>query len=210
VLNFLTLPRRLPGLRLTPPSFPWAPWSRKAPICRPVFDLLLAHRFSRDFCAGKAVYLLPVFPFSTAMETRGVLGTVSLRQQTLWDVISDIASNLVRHGFKRLVVLDFSNYNWILKHAVRELNLNRESIQAVWGQTRKDVRQSGGGTGDVAGLRRRRAVETSLALSLRPQAVFPSLEDSGSQFGPENMWTTRGWGRVAPKGFGASLPWAAG
>ena len=30
-------------------------------------DLILANQFAKDFCTGIAVYLLPVFPFSTAM-----------------------------------------------------------------------------------------------------------------------------------------------
>jgi creatinine amidohydrolase len=170
----------------------------KGPHLPPGFDLLLASRFSRDFCAGKAVYLLPVFPFSTAMETRGFCGTVSLRQQTLWDILNDIASNLARHGFKRLVVLDFSNYNWILKHAVRELNLNHESIRAVWVNPKEFAKAAakpemlpdyGGG-----------AVETSLALSFRPPFAFPPLEDSDPGR-PREYIDYMGLGAVAPQGF---------
>jgi len=144
------------------------------------------------------VYLLPVFPFSTAMEARGFCGSISLKQQTLWDVVSDLASNLGRHGFRRLVVLDFSNYNWILKHAVRELNLNRESIQAVWvnpkefakaGAKPEMLPDHGGG-----------AVETSLAFHLDRRWVSPPLED----FSPDRLREYAdylGLAPVTPKGF---------
>ena len=67
-------------------------------------DLILANQFARDFCAGKAVYLLPVMPFSMAMETRGFRGAIALRQQTIWDILNDLASVLARHEFKRLLI----------------------------------------------------------------------------------------------------------
>jgi creatinine amidohydrolase len=161
-------------------------------------DLILANRFARDFCTGKAVYLLPVFPFSTAMETRGFRGTIALQQQTLWDVINDIASVLARHGFKRLLVLDFSNYNWILKHAVRELNLNRELIQAIWVNPKEFARVAvekehlpdyGGG-----------AVETSLALALDEKLVRMPLRDFDAGL-PRETIDYDGLAAVAPDGF---------
>lgn len=162
------------------------------------FDLILANRFAKDFCSGKAVYLLPVFPFSTAMETRGFRGTIALQQQTLWDVLNDIASVLARHDFKRLIVLDFSNYNWILKHCMRELNLNRELIQAIWVNPKQFAKEAadpellpdfGGG-----------AVETSLALAMNEQWVQRPLEDFEVNL-PRETIDYEGLANVAPKGF---------
>ncbi|MBP1715876.1 MAG: Creatininase [Deltaproteobacteria bacterium] len=198
MLNFFNTSEEMDSSPIDTAVLPMGSLEPKGPHLPAGFDLLLAHRFSKDFCAGKAVYLLPVFPFSTAMETRGFCGTVSLRQQTLWEILSDIASNLVRHGFKRLVFLDFSNYNWILKHAVRELNLNRESIQAVWVNPKEFAKAAaktemlpdyGGG-----------AVETSLAFSLNRQWVHPPLEDF-SPDRPREYLDYMGLEPVAPKGF---------
>lgn len=138
-------------------------------------DLILANRFARDFCSGKAVYLLPVFPFSSGLETRGYRGTVSLRQESLWDALWDIAKVLARQGFRRLVILDFCNYNWIVKQIARELNLNGELIQAVWVNPKEFAKEAadadllpdyGGG-----------AVETSLALALGGGGVREPLVD---------------------------------
>ncbi len=170
----------------------------KGPHLPAGFDLILAHRFARDFCSGKAVYLLPVFPFSTAMETRGFKGAIALQQQTLWDVLNDVASLLARHGFKRMLVLDFSNYNWILKHAVREINLNREIIRAVWVNPKEFAREAadksfmpdyGGG-----------AVETSLAMALAPDLVgnVPQDFDAGV---PREYIDYDGLSAVAPDGY---------
>ncbi len=161
-------------------------------------DMLLANRFARDFCAGKAVYLLPVFPYSMAMETRGFRGTVALRQQTLWNVLFDIARLVARHDFKRLVVLDFSNYNWILKHAVREINLRDAIVQTVWVSPKEFAREAaeddllpdyGGG-----------ALETSLALALDEKLVRPAPPDFDAGV-PREYIDYAGLAAVAPEGY---------
>ena len=198
MFNFFNTFEEVTGSPIDTAVLPLGSLEPKGPHLPPGFDLLLANRFAKDFCAGKAVYLLPVFPFSTAMEARGFCGTVSLKQQTLWDIVSDIASNLARHGFKRLVVLDFSNYNWILKHAVRELNLNKGLIQAVWVNPKEFAKEAaepallpdyGGG-----------AIETSLAFFLDHQWVLPPLEDFDAAR-PREYLDYMGLAAVSPKGF---------
>lgn len=162
------------------------------------FDLMLANRFARDLCTGRSVYLLPVFPFSTAMETRGFPGALALEQQSLCDILGDIASVLARHRFRRLVILDFSRYNWILKQAVREINLNRELIQAIWVNPREFAQEAadpdlmpdyGGG-----------AVDTSLALFLDRQWVHSLPTDFNPDL-PREYIDYQGLERVAPRGF---------
>jgi creatinine amidohydrolase len=198
MLNFFNTSEELAESSIDTAVLPLGSVEPKGPHLPTGFDFLLAHRFSRDFCTGKAVYLLPVFPFSTAMETRGFCGTVSLRQQTLWDIVSDTASNLARHGFKRLVILNFSNYNWILKHAVRELNLDKGEIQAVWVNPKEFARaaadpemlpDNGGG-----------AVETSLAFWLDGRKILSPLEDFIPDR-PREYIDYLGLAAVAPKGF---------
>ena len=170
----------------------------KGPHLSVGFDLILANRFAKDFCSGEAVYLLPVFPFSSAIETRGFRGTIALQQQTLWDILNDIASVLSRHNFKRLIVLDFSNYNWIVKHCIRELNLNREIIQAIWVNPKQFAKEavdvdllpdfSGG------------AIETSLALALDEKLVRPPIKDFDTNL-PRETIDYDGLSNVAPQGF---------
>ena len=127
-------------------------------------DFMLAEQFAYEFSKGKAVYLLPVWPLSAAVEARGFRGVAALVQQTMWDVLGDLASALARQGFKRLVILDFANYNWIVKQRVRELNLDTKTIQAVWVNPKQFAKETadkplgadyGGG-----------AIETSVAMAL--------------------------------------------
>ena len=139
------------------------------------FDFLLAERFAREFSSGKAVYLLPVWPFSSAMEARGFHGTVSLAQQTIWDVIGDLARVLARHAFKRLIILDFANYNWIVKQRVRELNLDSGVIQAVWVNPKAFAKEAADRTllPDHGGG----AVETAIGLAMDPSMVKRPVSD---------------------------------
>jgi len=161
-------------------------------------DMMLANRFGRDFSTGKAVYLLPVLPFSTAVEARGFPGAVALRQQTQWDALFDVAGVLGRHGFRRLIVLDFSNYNWIVKHAVREINLNRELLDAIWMNPKEFAREAaeeemlpdyGGG-----------AVETSLAMAL-DEAPVDDLPEDFLPESPREYIDYHGLAAVAPDGY---------
>ena len=161
-------------------------------------DTILANRFVHDFCAGKAVYVLPVFPFSMAMETRGFRGAAVLKQQTIWDILFDIAGILARHNFKRLIVFDFSNYNWIVKHAVREINLNKEVLQTVWVNPVQFAREAADETllADYGGG----AVETSLAMALNRGMVreVPADFDPGV---PREYIDYSGLKSVAPAGY---------
>lgn len=91
MLNFFNTSEELTNSPIDTAVLPLGSIEPKGPHLPTGFDLILANRFARDFCTGKAVYLLPVFPFSSAMETRGFCGTISLQQQTLWDIVSDIA-----------------------------------------------------------------------------------------------------------------------
>ena len=161
-------------------------------------DLILANQFAKDFCTGMAVYLLPVFPFSTAMETQGFRGAIALQQQTLWDVLNDLATVLARHKFKRLLIMDFSNYNWIVKHCVRELNLNRQVIQAVWVNPKEFAKEAADakllpdyGAG---------AVETSLALALDENLLRAPAEDYDAGT-PREFIDYNGLTEAAPMGF---------
>ncbi len=161
-------------------------------------DIILANKFGHDFCTGKALYLMPVFPFSTAVEALGFPGIVALKQQTLWDVLFDIASVLKRHYFKNLIILDFSNHNWILKQCVREINLNRGGINTIWVNPKEFAREVAGEKllPDYGGG----AVETSLALAVDENSVS-SLPEDFIPTAPREYMDYRGFKRISPEGY---------
>lgn len=198
MLTMFNTSRELSESNIETAVLPMGSVEPKGPHLPVGLDLILANRFARDFCTGKEVYLLPVFPFSTAMEARGFCGAIALQQQTLWDIIGDIASTLARHKFKRLVILDFSNYNWILKQAVRELNLDKEIIQAIWVNPKEFAKEAveDGLLPDYGGG----AVETSLALALDEKWVHQPMKDFDANV-PREYIDYQGLSAVAPLGF---------
>jgi len=162
------------------------------------FDIMLASRFAFDLCRSKSVYLLPVFPFSAAVECRGFTGSIALGQQTMWNVLCDLAGVLSKQGFRRLVVLDFSNFNWIVKQAVREINMDAGLIQAVWVNPKEFARREcsaqmlpdhGGG-----------ALETSLGLALE-QVPVGSLPEDHLPERPREYIDYAGYKALAPGGY---------
>jgi hypothetical protein len=79
---------------------------------------------------------------------------------------------------KFAITIGFSNYNWVAKNCVRELNLNRELLQTIWVNPKQFAKEAaavdflpdfGGG-----------AVETSLALALGENLVRTPLVDFNS------------------------------
>ena len=95
-------------------------------------DLILAEAFAREYCKDKEFYLLPTIPFGTSECQRGFAGTVYLENETLWHVISDLAEYLWMHDFRRIVLLNFCSYNWVVKPAASELNLGSDGCNVVW------------------------------------------------------------------------------
>lgn len=56
-------------------------------------------------------WFLPTLPFSKSTEHLGYAGTVALRAETLMAILKDVASSLVRAGFRRLLLLNFHGGN---------------------------------------------------------------------------------------------------
>ena len=105
-------------------------------------------------------------------------------------------TRLARQGFKRLVILDFANYNWIVKQRVRELNLDTKTIQAVWVNPKQFAKETadkplgadyGGG-----------AIETSVAMALFSSRMSGAKSSArGNTFrripGTTRIRSTCGW-----------------
>ena len=178
-------------------------------------DLILAEAFAREFCRGKDVYLVPTIPFGTSECQRGFAGTVYLENETLWGVMSDLVEYLKRHEFRRVVILNFCSYNWVVKPYVRESNLGGGGCDVVWVEPKHLVE-------DVIAERvgqfpdyHAGTLETSLILHLDENLVTEPVEDFLPDLGREyldyvgmkRVSPTGVWGRpsLASKGLGEEL-----
>jgi len=174
----------------------------KGPICRLDSIFFSPIDFPRIFAREKLCICCRFSPFPPPWKPEAFVEPFLCGSRPCGKFSPISPRTLSATAFKRLVFLDFSNYNWILKHAVRELNLNRESIQAVWVNPKEFAKAAaktemlpdyGGG-----------AVETSLAFSLNangsilPLRIFPRIGQEYLDY--------MGLEPVAPKGFWVSHP----
>jgi len=78
------------------------------------------------------VYLLPGMPFGTSPCHSGFKGTVWIRPTTLFYFIKDTCLSLYNQGIKKIAIINAHGGNWIIKIAVRELNLDNPDINVIW------------------------------------------------------------------------------
>src|SRR5690349_11754551 len=82
-------------------------------------DILGAEYFARVLAEDLGAALLPALPFGTCMEHTGFRGSVSLRPETLMQVIRDVADEMERQQFRVLVLLNGHGGNFALGPVVR-------------------------------------------------------------------------------------------
>lgn len=96
-------------------------------------DFILAGEVARRVAARLPnAYLLPAMPFANSQEHQDFAGTVWIRPSTLAAVVQDICMALRHHGIKKIVVVNGHGGNWILKPAVREVNLNHRDMKVIF------------------------------------------------------------------------------
>ena len=89
-------------------------------------------------------FLTPVWPYGMAPEHKDLSGAISLRFETLWWVVRDMAQSLYDHGIRQIAVINNHGScglpsalpygNSIVKTAVRQLNYEVAGITAIWVQ----------------------------------------------------------------------------
>lgn len=122
-------------------------------------------------------YVLPGLPYSCSREHMGRVGTITLSLATLVAVVNDVVDSLAQHGFRRVVLLNGHGGNFVLKPAVRELNLRRSDVTTILVSTF----MAAGPEHDVAGVDDRHAGdwETSVVWAIDAELVRrPLSEDS--------------------------------
>ncbi len=96
-------------------------------------DFILAQESARRIAERlPSAYLLPALPFSNSQEHQDFAGTVWIRPATLAAVLEDICLALRHQGIRKVVVVNGHGGNWILKPAVREINLNHRDMKVIF------------------------------------------------------------------------------
>lgn len=93
----------------------------------PLFtDVIEAEYFGKMIAEQLDAALLPVLPYANCLEHSGFRGTMTLRPETLMQVLRDIVDELERQHFHILIVLNGHGGNYSLFPAIRDINrLNR-------------------------------------------------------------------------------------
>lgn len=85
-------------------------------------DTILADHFGQELAKALEAGLLPALPFLQSYEHTGFRGSLSLRPETAMAIIRDLAGDLERQNFTRLIVLNFHGGNFALKPVIRDWN----------------------------------------------------------------------------------------
>jgi len=166
-------------------------------------DVIQVDYFARFIAGELGAALLPTLPYGTSLEHTGFAGSLSLRPETLMQVVRDIADEVERQGFTTMILLNGHGGNFALLPAVRDINrMNRKLkiLLVTWygSQDDKLTKSSAHGMPDIhAG-----EGETSVMLVLRPDLVQPArprLKPSVQGFQQPDL-TTFGIGFISPTG----------
>jgi len=94
-------------------------------------DSLLAEYCCRWLAESLDAALLPALRFGTSMEHRGFRGSISLRPETLMQVVRDIADEVELQSFRVLIVASFHGGNHCLVPVIRDINREDRSLKVI-------------------------------------------------------------------------------
>ncbi|MDD3361153.1 MAG: creatininase family protein [Hespellia sp.] len=136
-------------------------------------DVFLAQRLAEKISEQTGALVLPSMNFGYSWVWRDRVGTVSLRQQILQEVLKDIVKSVERYGVKVLVILNGHEANSAtMKYAIREIQdetavkvigMFYPGLQDVYGETMESP--------TWGGMFHACEFETSLMLAVREELV---------------------------------------
>lgn len=97
-------------------------------------DTIIGQHVARGVAERLGAYLLPTFAVGNCQEHMGRAGTVWMKPQTLFAMVTDVCLSLREQGFRRIVIIPTHGGLWVLKPAVRELNLNHPDLIVLLAQ----------------------------------------------------------------------------
>lgn len=141
-------------------------------------DNYIASWLAATFAQQVNAFLLPTLPYGQVWSTANFPGTLSLREQTLTDILVDIAMSLDRQGVRYLVIVN-SHYGNLgsMKAAARELA--QASTIKTMTFTHPELKKHASAVTDTSwchpSYMHADETETSMMLSIAPEHVDMDL-----------------------------------
>jgi creatinine amidohydrolase len=134
--------------------------------------------FARFIAAELRAALLPTLNYGTSLEQSGFTGTITLRAETLMQIVRDIAGEVEAQGFTEMVLLNGHGGNFALAPAVRDINRRDGKLKVLLVNYYEHYDRSVL-DGPKRGLLDIHSgeFETSIMLALAPQAVGADRRD---------------------------------
>src|SRR5688500_14859535 len=141
-------------------------------------DITGADFFARMIAEDLDAALLPAIPFGTCMEHSGFRGSISMRPETMMQIIRDVADEVERQSFRVLIIVNGHGGNFSLGPVVRDINRLDRSLKVLlvywWEHLDSAIAADSQELGhDLhAG-----EMETSFMMAIRPDCVRPDVID---------------------------------
>lgn len=169
-------------------------------------DNIEAEFFARLVAEDLGAALLPALRFATCLEHSGFRGSISLRPETLMQVIRDLADEVERQHFRIMVVVNAHGGNHCLVPVVRDLNRADRPLKILLVPFWEFCDPAVAADSQPRGLDIHAGEwETSLMLALRPDLVrgpgddLPEVEGGALALAQRDL-TTFGAGHFNPGG----------
>jgi creatinine amidohydrolase len=104
--------------------FPIASFEQHGPHLPLTTDIVIAYAYAEEISTKIDAFMLPVQPFGTNYEHAGNRFSVGLDADIVSEMVLDIANEIKRQGFSRLVIHQGHGGLFVLSPLVRHLNAN--------------------------------------------------------------------------------------
>jgi creatinine amidohydrolase/Fe(II)-dependent formamide hydrolase-like protein/GNAT superfamily N-acetyltransferase len=170
-------------------------------------DSILADVFTRFLAEELDAALLPTLHFGTSLEQTGFRGTLTLHPETLMQIVRDVAEEVERQHFTRLVLVNAHGGNHALVPVVRDINRQDRSLKILlvnfWEFADPEVMRE---VCSGAPVCHADAFEISIFQAIAPELVRDCCPDITQANEPlplkQGDLTTFGVGTLSPQGTG--------
>lgn len=164
-------------------------------------DTLIACELASRCAEAYDLLLLPPICYSCSHEHGAFPGTVSVSASTLSRVVEDVASDLVRRGVSKLVLMNCHGGNSVLTNVVQQANADRRSMLLYptsydW----KTARTAAGCVTDNHQDMHAGEAETSILLAVAPDRVRPGWQAADHEVDDRSLLTLFGMERFTETG----------